>query len=157
MLIPNLRVDYKGSAHASSSWGQHPAENAFKPQNAGSWPWANHRDNNFPHFVWFQFESPIVLAKIGFSSRAGQNQNQMVKKFDVIGATASGCSDIQDSPRILLGVEDAGFERSSQAKVWLIPEKNQAPYLCIGIKIHSGSVLSTVVSVQNMVMWERRF
>ena len=154
-FIPNLRVDYDGSAHASSLTGSYLAENAFKPQHVdSSKPWANHQSRKFPHFVWFQFKEPKIMTKIGFSTRMGIFR-QVVKKFDVIAAASfgTGCG----SWRILLSVENAGFERSNQAKVWSIPAENRAPYLCIGLKIHSNTDGGVYVSVQNMVMWAKRF
>ena len=130
--------------------------------------WQSHDGENFPHSLWFKFKASHVLTKISFSSSI--YLEQAPKEFAVIAS--QDCINFQD----LLHIEDAAFERQNQAQSWEIPEEKRAPYTCIGIKIHSskgedGDVIldddgnayqyiyeaEHATSVQNMVMWEKRF
>ena len=132
-----------------------PAENAFLRQLKGRVSWSS-QDQEFPHHVWFQFEKPKTLTKIGFSTRLEDaGITQAPKKFEVV---ASGdCNLFMSAAEVLLVVENAGFDKEDQAKAWMIPEAKQAPYLCIGIKVQSVNRAGVkIASVQNMIMWERR-
>ena len=117
-------------------------------------PWAS-AENDFPQYLWFKFEVSHVLTKIGFSTRSDRRDSAAgdPKKFDVIAS--QDCNQFN----VLLHVEDAAFLEQYQAKAWEIPEEKQAPYLCIGIKVHSikGYYKYQVTAVQNMIMWEKRF
>ena len=158
-MVPNRLVHYEGKAFASSvlnSYGR-TAMHAFRPQ--GVVPWSSAMDQAPPHYVWFQFQQPKTLTKIGFSTRTeGRLFDQAPLKFDVVAAaSAEGCGvDFKSKARILLSIEKAGFQKGNQARSWVIPTEIRAPYLCMGIKIHSSLGNSGHVSLHNTIMWESR-
>ena len=169
-LIPNRPIDYVGEAHSSTSFDNYPANCAFGQPCQNGNPWASAHNSNPPHLIWFRFKKPKVLTKIGFSSRSTACwQCQSPKKFEVIAAMHPNvCEDLMMKGRVLLSVEDAGFQEEDQAIAWLIPKKKQLAYRCIGIKIHSvigrveqNGACSTddrlmVASLFKMHMWEKR-
>ena len=143
-------MEYVGKAHASSAYL--PAQNALHPEAIKKSPWMSER--GFPQSVWFQFEEQKFLTKIGFSSD-WYDVNRAPKKFEVVGSM--DCEQFESTAEVLLVVENAGFDKEDQAKAWMIPEDKQAPYLCIGINIHSVNDKETgYTSVRKMIMWENR-
>ena len=159
MSLPYRPMAYVGKPHSSSSLPDYPAAHAFRPQiieGRKYWPWANQKDYPFPHSVWFEFEEPKFLTKIGFSTRVESDHiGQAPIKFEVIAALK--CEDFLSNAEVLLTVEDAGFKNPDQAQAWLIPAEKQGPFLCIGIRIHSVQDVSKgFTSVQKLTMWEKR-
>ena len=149
----------------------YPANCAFgQPCPFGN-PWASALKTDPPHFVWFQFNEPKFLTKIGFSSRhLAWWECQSPKKFDVVAAKdPQDCENFQEKSEVLLRIDDAGFQRENQDLAWAIAEEKQAWYHCIGIKIHSviGRFSQTnsdaclverdiMVAVHKIRMWEKR-
>ena len=158
-VIPHRPIAYEGEARACSSLLGRAAANAFLPEVTSTIPWTNDKDHPFPHHVWFQFQRPKTVTKIGFSTRINADYfGQAPRKFDVIaGNSAEDCSgDATSKAHVLLRIEEAGFQRANQAKSWLIPVEMRKPHLCIGISIHSSAGNGKFVSLQNMIMWESR-
>ena len=153
-MIPYQPMTYIGKPYASSGHSNRPAKHAFRRETDESRAWTS--NGAFPHFVWFEFEENKTLTKIGFSS--DRRKNWAPKKFEVLASMqCERWEQFDATAEVLLVVENAVFDEADQAKAWWIPKAKQAPYLCIGIKIHSSNRNSLPnTALQNMIMWERR-
>ena len=136
---------------------QYVAEAAFRYELAapGNRHWASSGAQPFPHKIWFRFEKRVVLAKIGFSAKV-EGPSSAPRRFQVIGAQE--CHGANVTWRSLLHVRDAGFQAGDEAKAWIIPRKRRRPLRCLGLKIYAKKVRghTSLVTVQNMLMWEER-
>ena len=116
-------------------------------QNTNNY-WYSQR--GLPQSVWMQFPTPHQITKIGFSSIYN---SYAPKSFDVVGS--SNCTAPWTT---LVRVDEAGFPDDWESTVgltWKVPERNQQPFSCIGIKVETIWKMKTpYVMLKNIEMWE---
>jgi len=148
-------ITYSGTAGATSEYSaSHAAENAFKPQGSGKYPWANHA-GELPATVWYKFEKPQTVAKISLRARNDQyHPNAEQAPEDIIFKGSDDCENWVT----LKSVAHAGFTVKGEKREFEIPCSARAAYTCYGMEVsrnHGNNVNSggEYVSIQDTVMY----
>ena len=106
----------------------------------------------FPATIWYDFQRPIRVVKMGLSNCKGPHCNgksveRSPKSIKLVGS--HDCANWVN----LVEIENAGFEAKGQFRSWEIPEPK--PYSCYGIHIeNTNGENATYVHIRNILMWE---
>ena len=91
--------------------------------------------------VWICFETNRTVLKIGIM---GGSTNHAVESFRVHG-----------DKKLLLTVDDAGFQANNEERSWLIPVEKRGPHKCYGLEaIQGGGGGNRKVKIKEILMWE---
>ena len=149
-LIPN-----KGSAFASSSLdNDHGPHYAFQFSTKSDGAWISEQRSQ-AHAIWFRFEQPQRVVKMGFaSSERGASQPIHIKIIACHRCDQRTCHDFQ----VVLDVPIAGFneEEFFVFKTWDIPKLARSSYLCWGVRVESVRWGPEGVMISNILMWKAR-
>jgi len=153
-ILPAI-ITYSGTAGATSEFSAtHSAENAFKPQESGEYPWANIA-GGLPATVWYRFDEPQTVAKISLRARNDQyHPNAEQAPEDIIFKGSDDCENWVT----LKSVAHAGFTVKGEKREFEIPCSARAAYTCYGMEVsrnHGNNVNSggEYVSIQDTVMY----
>jgi len=146
------RIPFNGSAGATCRNDEkHPAENAFKPQQQGKYPYATEEDN-FPATVWFKFNQPQTVKKISIRSRNDVYDDARQAPEDLTFVASDDCSKWVT----LSQVEHAGFTKKGEAREFVIP--CITAFKCYGITVNKSHrpdlSMGKYVSFADVVMYE---
>ena len=144
-------ITYSGKAGATSvyeSAASHSAENAFKPQGSGKYPWANIA-GELPATVWYKFDKPQTVAKISLRSRNDAHKDASQAPEDI---TFKGSDDCENWVT-LKSVTHAGFTVGDEKREFEIPCHARGAYTCYGITVNAPHGGGSHVSIADTIMY----
>jgi len=125
------------------AYKDHIPKNAFRQ---GDYWFCPSREKH-PQYIWMKFCAPHRIIQLGIQTASFAPS---VKRFDIIGS-----SDCAAPWTVLRHVEDAGFSKFGQKKVWTVPVQNRRAFSCIGLKIETSNEHPfPYIMVEQIQMWE---
>ena len=118
--------------------------------------WSSEPPSNFPVYIWFEFNDPVIPERISFRPRpAGTNlynsKRQMPSKFHFIGSNDNNCNKYSRWSTLCHKSYGKSIKKDTEIRGCAVSKHDQTEqsFRCLGLKIHSvhGSEFASLCGI----------